>query len=290
MHSQPDHYKALGLTSAASDEDIRKSFKKLAVQYHPDKNPGDEEAEELFKRISTAYRVLSDPERRKKYDNRLNWLFEYVTPDPEDDPEYRRKYGSSKRKNLKTREELDQEEILAYEEEVRQKPEHIRIALSLAVSLWGLQLIFSNWYLNEADLKIMLVVLGFALFVCGLLFFINILYRRLAIRNMKNPLSYNFQNRCLGLFMLLLVGGISGSILLSNLNRNYQLRYYGVTTVGYVDGPSYRGEVKCKFLAQGKLVKKTFDLEESHLFRSGDPVLVKYSVGNPNFAMIIGRP
>ena len=63
-----DYYSILGLTKSATAEEIKKSFRKLAVKYHPDKNPGNKEAEEKFKEINTAYEVLSDPEKRKKYD------------------------------------------------------------------------------------------------------------------------------------------------------------------------------------------------------------------------------
>src|SRR5580765_3048107 len=61
-------YAALGVDRNASPEDIRKAYRKLARKYHPDVNPGDKTAEEKFKDISQAYEVLSDVEKRKKYD------------------------------------------------------------------------------------------------------------------------------------------------------------------------------------------------------------------------------
>ncbi|MBI4411660.1 MAG: DnaJ domain-containing protein, partial [Deltaproteobacteria bacterium] len=63
-----DYYQILGVSKTASDEEIRKVFKKLARKYHPDVNPGDKKAEERFKEISEANEVLSNPEKRKKYD------------------------------------------------------------------------------------------------------------------------------------------------------------------------------------------------------------------------------
>ncbi len=63
-----DYYKTLGLTKDASLEDVKRAFRKLAVKYHPDKNPGDKEAEEKFKEINEAYAVLSDPEKKAQYD------------------------------------------------------------------------------------------------------------------------------------------------------------------------------------------------------------------------------
>jgi molecular chaperone DnaJ len=66
--SRPDYYKILGVGKNASDEEIKKAYRKLARQYHPDRNPGDKKAEERFKEISQAHDVLSDPDKRKAYD------------------------------------------------------------------------------------------------------------------------------------------------------------------------------------------------------------------------------
>jgi curved DNA-binding protein len=63
-----DYYKVLGLSKDASEKDIKKAYRSLARKYHPDVNPGDNEAEKKFKEINEANEVLSDPEKRKKYD------------------------------------------------------------------------------------------------------------------------------------------------------------------------------------------------------------------------------
>ncbi len=63
-----DYYEVLGVSRDASKDEIKKAYRKLAMKYHPDKNPGDKEAEEKFKEAAEAYSVLSDDEKRKKYD------------------------------------------------------------------------------------------------------------------------------------------------------------------------------------------------------------------------------
>jgi DnaJ-class molecular chaperone len=63
-----DYYSVLGVSRSASDKDIKTAYRKLARKHHPDVNPGDKNSEELFKEIGEAYAVLSDPEKRKKYD------------------------------------------------------------------------------------------------------------------------------------------------------------------------------------------------------------------------------
>ena len=63
-----DYYKTLGVDRKASEEEIKRAYRKLALQHHPDRNPGDKRAEEKFKEINEAYQVLSDAEKRTRYD------------------------------------------------------------------------------------------------------------------------------------------------------------------------------------------------------------------------------
>jgi len=63
-----DYYEVLGVAAGAAETDIKKAYRQLALQYHPDRNPGDKQAEERFKAISEAYAVLSDPDKRAHYD------------------------------------------------------------------------------------------------------------------------------------------------------------------------------------------------------------------------------
>jgi molecular chaperone DnaJ len=63
-----DLYEILGVQKSASQDEIKKAYRKLARQYHPDRNQGDKEAEERFKEIQGAYDVLRDPDKRKQYD------------------------------------------------------------------------------------------------------------------------------------------------------------------------------------------------------------------------------
>src|SRR4030042_1550044 len=66
---EKNYYKILGVSRNATGEEIKKSYRKIAMQYHPDRNPGNKEAEEKFKMASEAYEVLRDPEKREIYDH-----------------------------------------------------------------------------------------------------------------------------------------------------------------------------------------------------------------------------
>src|SRR5947199_7377845 len=80
-----DYYEILGVPKTATEDDIKKAFRKLARKHHPDVNPGDKAAEEQFKKINEAYEVLSDKEKRAKYDRfGQNWKTgQQFTPPPD---------------------------------------------------------------------------------------------------------------------------------------------------------------------------------------------------------------
>src|SRR6056300_805418 len=63
-----DYYEVLGVSKSASKDEIKKAYRKLAIKYHPDKNPDDKQAEENFKEAAEAYEVLSDENKRARYD------------------------------------------------------------------------------------------------------------------------------------------------------------------------------------------------------------------------------
>ena len=68
MSTKRDYYEVLGVAKSATAEEIKKAYRKTAMQFHPDRNPGDKQAEEKFKEAAEAYEVLSDADKKAKYD------------------------------------------------------------------------------------------------------------------------------------------------------------------------------------------------------------------------------
>lgn len=69
-----DFYEVLGVNRQASQAEIKAAFKRMAMKYHPDRNPGDKQAEETFKLINEAYHTLSDLDKKLRYDSRFHWI------------------------------------------------------------------------------------------------------------------------------------------------------------------------------------------------------------------------
>ena len=76
VQDKKDYYEVLGVDKSADDATLKKAYRKLAKKYHPDVNPGDKEAEAKFKEATEAYTILSDPEKRKQYDQFGHAAFE----------------------------------------------------------------------------------------------------------------------------------------------------------------------------------------------------------------------
>src|SRR5882672_9773790 len=76
MATKADYYELLGVSRNASAEELKKAYRQAALRYHPDRNPGDKKAEEKFKELSEAYQVLSDQEKRTRYDRFGHAAFE----------------------------------------------------------------------------------------------------------------------------------------------------------------------------------------------------------------------
>jgi molecular chaperone DnaJ len=109
-----DYYQTLEIPSTANEEEIKKAYRRLAMKFHPDRNPGDKSAAEIFKTIQEAYAILSDSSKKFDYDNRRAFYHETITPEEDREEGYvykprRDEFGgfSASRRYAGTKEELD---------------------------------------------------------------------------------------------------------------------------------------------------------------------------------------
>lgn len=131
--TENDYYALLGVSRDATTEEIKKAYRKLALQYHPDRNPGNKDAEEMFKKISEAYQVLSDPEKREIYDHygtvRPGDVFATDFENPFDlfDSLFDNFFGTRKRKRSERGDDLSCDVTLTFEEAAKGTEKEIKV-------------------------------------------------------------------------------------------------------------------------------------------------------------------
>jgi len=129
-------YTILGVSHTASAQEIKLAYKQLALKYHPDRNPGDARAEELFKIVNTAYQTLSDPSKRARYDLRLQYLREQRQAIQQHQPYYNPRYRQ-------TREPASVSERYYQNIPRREERRFVRKDLYITVGFFAFMLVFS---------------------------------------------------------------------------------------------------------------------------------------------------
>lgn len=125
MQEQKDYYKTLGVAKTATEDEIKKAYRKLAIKWHPDKNPGnEEEAEKKFEEVAEAYGILSDSEKRKEYDNPISFGFS-GSFQPTEEVLKKKQEQEEKRKKEKTKRGIEQaiEMLQVLTDSLKLKPE-----------------------------------------------------------------------------------------------------------------------------------------------------------------------
>lgn len=264
-----NYYKILGVQTHAGADEIKAAFRELAVKYHPDKNPGNDQAEEVFKIISRAYDVLGDARKRQQYDQLfslvLNGLQEKITQ--QEARLDRRKYGISRR-IFKTPEQEVAEQIAGYERKVRQYSFFQRAVFYGVIMLSGWLLIFSHWFMDTSGIDFAFVFLGTVVFIGGSVGFFNVCFHEFHYRFIRHRITFDYEARVVWSFVLSLVAGGWLIVQVSEWRMDYHFKNYGVhvmadilgvtdTEIDYVfqtsKGPvykrqSYSGDISLDYL------------------------------------------
>lgn len=280
-----NYYRILEVPDFSAPVAIQKSYRKLAKKYHPDVS-GELETEELFKLVNEAYRVLSNPLEKNRYDLRLRQALQYDRLHGKKSAED----AEIKAKQAAWRARGSQREIQNYEKSNRTFPYRIRIALALVGSIWGLQLIYSHWFVNLNDYSTWFLTMGFFIFIACALFFLSALYTHYRIRDLLSEQRIPYENISLYLFMGLLITGPSLIIGLNTLRKSYHLSEFGKIERAKIEDVRY-SRVIFSFSPDGKeQIMKSTPLKEEFIFDMNQKwILIRFSSVDPRICKPVRR-
>lgn len=280
-------YKVLGLQDYASLSEVRRAFKQLAVRYHPDKNPGNRQAEELFKEISNAYNVLGEADSKQHYDIKLSGINMFLKENKEDDTEERRK--KMREELLRRRKKKEEDKIIDDWNRLNTgTPLWMKHLLNYALIATGAIFIFQNWFYTMETRAPTYVVFAVIFLIVGNVREQNLRYTHYLYRELKGELKFSIPKR---IFRNLLIGiaigagsGIAGAHLMALYHfKNYSMITEAEIVVKYNGGWMYQ----YKYTVNGKDYHKP--LPERFIYRNKpyEPLRVRYSSANPVYAKLI---
>lgn len=292
-------YDILGVKRYASIDEVKYAFRRLAVQFHPDKNPGNPAVEEKFKQMVAAYNVLSDEEKKRNYDLRLSGFYTYKKTSAAEKQETeeelkakRREQVRQMRQKLKEKEEKEINE--AYAEAKRKIPYKWRYTIVIVGTLAALFFILDNWFMYDVvgkeDSTFVKVFTGYVFSIAILMFFLNSLFIRWNARNIVKPFSFDIRNRISTFFVLYIFLMINFSFRVPEYYRQFHLSTFGETTTGVL---YYEIQISSAVLIYNTPDKKIIKnlgkgyFTELNVNRQYD-VIIEYSSASPYISKIKG--
>lgn len=284
-------YDILGLPRYASLAEVKSAFKQLAVKYHPDKNPGDGHAEELFKKISAAYHVLGDEESKRTYDIRLSGMASFIPKKTKEEERAERiKKAAEHLKQKKLREEKKVRDD--YARLKNGTPIWLRHSLNIFIILVGIQYVFRNYFYTQESFSPISFVFAIVLIAFGNIREQNLNYTIWLYKQQEKKAKINITRR----FILNLLGGIAGSIvagiLIAHLLALYHFANYSAYTQGkvrveYTIRRPNSVLVYYTYQVEGKQYSKNIPESEWPKIIDKEEVTVRYSYMNPVFAKMV---
>lgn len=281
-------YRVLGLTDFVSIQEVKRAYRELAKQYHPDRNPGNKAAEEKFKIITNAYNVLGDIALKADYDTRLRGVFHFEPIETKEEQLAKRR--KKREEALLRKKEYEERKIKKNWHEIQNgTPPKIRNTYSYSLIATGVVLIFHYWYHNTSTTYSPWYLLGaIVLIIWGNIriqsyYYIKYLYLQIQKKINFSPANRVFRNFILG-FVLSFALGVFGAKSL----MKFHLKYYFGITKGTVYYSGY-GRYKYSFVywVDRKQYVRDFNSTEFFAFHSGDTVSIRYALLNPALSEII---
>lgn len=281
----------MGLPDYASLKEVKRAFKELAVQFHPDKNPGNKHAEERFKEISNAYNVLGEQDSKYDYDIRLSGLKSFLKTNPDPVKEKEEKRRKMREDLIRRRKEEEIASIkTAYHRLHSGIPIRLRKGLNYALIALGILVFFQNWFYTLETFSPFSLILAFVFMVIG-----NVRLQRMAFidllhQNLLKSVGYNIHLRVVRNFFIGLSICLSLAIATAQGVAWYQFAFYSEVTIGHVELRFNKGgywEYQYSYEINGKVFTKTLPDKYIEDFPLYGRVKVRYSRINPVYARII---
>lgn len=281
-------YTILGLHDYAGLTEVRRAFKQLAVRYHPDKNPGNAEAEERFKEISNAYNVLGEADSKQQYDIKLSGMNMFLKENPQKETEERRK--KMREDLIKRRKRESEDKITADWNRINTgTPLWIRHALNYALVATGGIVVFRNWFYTMETFSPLSFIAAFVFLVVGNIREQNLRYTGYLYRQLKGELTFSIPSRIVRNLLIGIAIGAGSGVIGAQLMALYHFKNYSIITEGEVVVVYNPGgwQYQYKYFVNGKVYHK--QLPESYFYKAVDglKVQVRYSSVNPVFAKLM---
>jgi cation transport ATPase len=282
-------YEIMGLARYASIGEVRAAFRRLAVLYHPDKNPGDAAAEERFKTISAAYDILGDETRKRNYDLKLTGIYTYVkTESPEEKLRQRKEQGQRRRQQKQKIEEAEIKQ--AYTEAQKKIPYKWRNTIAAGAMSISLLLIISNWFkfamINGREWSFFLMFIGYFLSLLTVLFFLRSLFKKWNAMAIDRPFKFDIRNRITTYFIAYVLFMFGFSFTVPGVYKQAQLAAFGKTTQAVVATGPYPNLVLVYSVGDKQYVK-SLELRRPYVGFTVN-VTIRYSALQPFISEIVG--
>lgn len=280
-------YSVLGLQDYASLTEVRRAFKQLAVRYHPDKNPGNRHAEELFKEISNAYNVLGEADSKQHYDLKLSGINMFLKENKGEDEEEQRK--KKREELLRWRKKKEEEKITNDWTRLNTgTPLWMRHLLNYALMATGAILVFQSWFYTLETLSPVRIILAVILIIGGNIREQNLRYACYLYKQLKGEISFSIPGRVVrNLIIGFVISGSSG-IVGAHLMALYHFKNYSMITqaevvVRFNAGWTYQ----YKYVVNGKAYHKPLPVDFIYKHQGDTALFVRYSSANPVYAKLI---
>lgn len=279
-----NYYKILGIENYASIEDVKLAYKQKVRQYHPDLN-SDSDAIEITQWLNLAKDVLTNIESKQAYDLKLKLAYIIEIHRLK---EKQSSWGILQRQELKKKreekEKLKEKEL--YDASIKRFPFYIRVLGLAATSLWGLQLIYSNYFALYPGFERLISILGFFIFCASLVVLSNQIYTYFRVKSVDHVIQFNYEKWIARFLVLTLISGPLGIYALNEYRENYYLTHQFEYYLADINAEATKkGVLVYEYEVDGvKYLKRKPKVDGTPIILKNGKLLIKYATSDPKIA------